>query len=44
MRRALLWLAVVLPLVLGIVIGFVVRVAALWWAALVQGYYVGRGV
>jgi hypothetical protein len=41
--RVLLWLLTIVPLVLGIVIGFTVRVLALLWAACVVGYERGRG-
>jgi hypothetical protein len=41
-RRALLWLLVIVPFVVGWVVGVVVRLALLLVAALVEGYTVGR--
>lgn len=43
LQRAALWLIVAVPFALGIVGGFVVRLARLLWAALVEGYTLGVG-
>lgn len=43
MKRAALWLAVAVPLLLGILIGATVRASVFVWAAIVQGYMIGRG-
>ena len=43
-RRALLWLLIALPLVCGVLVGVCVRVAVLLWAALLQGYTIGKGL
>ena len=42
MRAVLLWLLLALPFVCGVVVGFVVRVAALLWAAVCEGYSYGH--
>lgn len=42
--RALLWALIALPLLLGILAGLCVRLAVLLWAALAQGYAIGKGV
>lgn len=44
MRRALLWLLLLVPLVLGWIAGVIVRVAVIVWAACVEGYSMGRGI
>jgi len=42
-RRALLWLALALPIVLGFVVGVIVFCLAMTWQAMVFGYQKGRG-
>lgn len=43
MRRAVLWAAAAVPILLGIVVGLIVRAYWFLWSAFIEGYMIGRG-
>jgi hypothetical protein len=43
LRASLLWLIILVPLLLGIIAGLVVRASLVLWRALIEGYQLGRG-